>query len=147
MSGRRHNINIMYYCFSVSDAMVCHCPCECGACIMERGLPMAHGHGGSIIYNMNIEYGTIRQSTARQIQSKRTEFVCPSATRPLSLARYGPYLRQLTSRQKNQSKSKKNRIRLSVVNPACVPQCAQKIPEPFRQKIQKPFGSNIKIKL
>jgi hypothetical protein len=30
-----------------------------------------------------------RRSTARQTQSKRTEFVCPSSTRPLLLARNG----------------------------------------------------------
>ena len=33
--------------------------------------------------------GSERRSTAKQIQSKSTEFVCPSSTRPLSLARIG----------------------------------------------------------
>jgi hypothetical protein len=41
------------------------------------------------VVNPSTIAGSERRSTARQIQSKRTEFVCPSSTRSLSLARNG----------------------------------------------------------
>jgi hypothetical protein len=85
--------------------------------------------------------GSERRSTARHIQSKRTEFVCPSSTRPLSPARSGArrpdrfslkeqnssvrrqpsHSRWLGAALDGQTDSvKKNRIRLSVVHPSAV---------------------------
>jgi hypothetical protein len=85
--------------------------------------------------------GSELRSTARSIQSKSTEFVCPSSTRPLSLARNCARRPEVFS-QKVQNSSvrrqpvrcrwlgtaldgqtysvKKYRIRLSVVNPSAV---------------------------